>query len=240
MIALNLKADCEEYELIKQYLEENVSEALAEKINNGVKITKDNKIFINKKDLNGFWQFASKEAQKLAEKGARMKAVKDETVYGWAIHYFEEDSIEGKLFNEDGTEYKPAPKPIPTYTKPTPKPTPKPQNQQQSLFDMLEQNDKTDNEENENVEELEDDDIAEIETLEEENKIQELPKETQKVEKTEVEGTFITSPQIIQFTKKAIDKATGEILTEEEIENSFDKHTMYILSSILDGKLEIQ
>ena len=56
----------------------------------------------------------------------------------WAIHYFEEDSIEGKLYNEDGTEYVP-PKPVykpstPTvpYTPPKPKPEP-----QLSMFDLL-------------------------------------------------------------------------------------------------------
>ena len=58
MIELNLEAKSNAYELIKQYLEENVSETLADKINNGVKITKDNKTFINKKDLDGFWRFA--------------------------------------------------------------------------------------------------------------------------------------------------------------------------------------
>ena len=35
-----------------------------------------------------------------------------DVIFGWAIHYFEEDSILGTLYNEDGTEYK-APKPAP-------------------------------------------------------------------------------------------------------------------------------
>ena len=47
---LNLETKTKEQGLIKQYLEENVSETLASKINNGVKITKDNKTLINKKD----------------------------------------------------------------------------------------------------------------------------------------------------------------------------------------------
>ena len=38
---LNLETKTKEQELIKQYLEENVSEILAEKINNGVKIVKN-------------------------------------------------------------------------------------------------------------------------------------------------------------------------------------------------------
>ena len=81
MIVLNLKTETEEQEIIKNYLEQNVSEVLAKKINNGVFITKDGKQLLNKKDLAGFWQFASKEAQKLAKQGARVKAVKDDKVF---------------------------------------------------------------------------------------------------------------------------------------------------------------
>ena len=66
MIKLNLETKTKEQELIKQYLEENVSEILAEKINNGVKIVKNNKTLINKKDLNGFMNYANQEARKLA------------------------------------------------------------------------------------------------------------------------------------------------------------------------------
>ena len=138
MIKLNLKAESAEHEVLKEYLQENVSTALAEKIQNGVKIVKDGKTLINKKDLAGFMNYACEEARKLATKGATGACVKDEIVFGWLIHYFEEDSIEGKLCNEDGTEYKPVQKeiqriPTPTaQTKPTP---PKPA--QTSLFDLL-------------------------------------------------------------------------------------------------------
>ena len=38
MIKLNLETNCKEQEIIKKYLEENASETLADKINNGVKI----------------------------------------------------------------------------------------------------------------------------------------------------------------------------------------------------------
>ena len=68
MIKLNLTTSNKEQEIIKQYLQENVSEMLANKINNGIKIVKDNKTLINKKDLNGFMKFANEEARKLAEK----------------------------------------------------------------------------------------------------------------------------------------------------------------------------
>ena len=111
MIALNLTAENAEQALIKNYLEVNASEILAEKINNGVRIEKDGKVLINRKTLDSFMQYAQLEAQKLAEKGARYKCVGDQTVYGWAVHYFEENDVIGTLYNEDGTEYKP-PKPV--------------------------------------------------------------------------------------------------------------------------------
>lgn len=90
----------------KAYLEANASEVLAEKINNGVCIQKDGKMLINRKTLAGFMKFACDEAKKQAEKGAQSACIDDDTVYGWVVHYFEEDSIEGTLYKEDGTEYK--------------------------------------------------------------------------------------------------------------------------------------
>ncbi len=139
MPAINLTAKGRDQELILAYLNENASDVLADKINNGVPFKKDGKQLVNRKDLNGFMTFARNEARKLADKGARSAAVEDSVVYGWAIHYFEEDTIEGKLFNPDGTEYKP-PAPIKktttirTATKPAPPPKPK---SQFSFFDML-------------------------------------------------------------------------------------------------------
>ena len=109
---------------------------LAGKINNGVSIQKDGKTLLNKKTLAGFLKFACDEAKKQAEKGAQSACIDDAVVYGWAVHYFEEDSIEGTLCNEDGTEYTaPMSKAasLPTKYEP-PKPTPQPQ---MSLFDML-------------------------------------------------------------------------------------------------------
>ena len=134
MIKLNLETNCREQEIIKKYLEENASESLAYKINNGVKIQKDNKTLINKKTLDTFLQYACEEARKLAAKGAKGACIEDKTVFAWAIHYFEEDSIEGILLNEDGSEYKKAP---PTPPKQIETPKPKKENNQQSFFDML-------------------------------------------------------------------------------------------------------
>lgn len=193
MKTLNLETKNKEQEMIKQYLEENASDILADKINNGVKITKDGKTLLSKKDLNGFMKFAADEAKKQAEKNAVYACIEDKVVFGWAIHYFEEDSIEGNLFNEDGTKFE---------QKIDKKPLPeakieirKPQNTQTSLFDFIK-----------------------------EPAVQETKVETVKTEK-------------MQYT---FDSETGEVLSKEEIENSFDKHTMYILSSKLEGKLEMQ
>ena len=107
---LDFEAKTKEQELVKAYLEDNASEVLAEKINSGVRIEKDGKTLINKKTLDGFMKYASSEARKLASNGANSACVEDKVVYGWAVHYFEEDAIEGTLYNEDGSEYKPAPK----------------------------------------------------------------------------------------------------------------------------------
>ena len=140
MPKLNLEAKNETQKIIKDYLEKNVSDVLADKINNGVRIQKDGKTLINKKTLEECMEFAIKEAQKLTEKGARAACIQDSVVFGWAIHYFEEDSIEGTLYNEDGTEYKPPkpvtqPKPAATYTPPKPQPKP-----QMSLFELMDNN----------------------------------------------------------------------------------------------------
>lgn len=107
MIALNLTTTNKAHEILKEYLENNVSEVLADKINNGVKIVKDGKPVINRKDLTTFMEYAADEARKNAQetdKCARYACYGEDVVFDWAVHYFEEDSIEGKLYNEDGTE----------------------------------------------------------------------------------------------------------------------------------------
>ncbi len=140
-MTLNLTATNRQEEIIKEYLENNASETLAEKINNGIKTEKDGKSLISKKNLSGFFKYATEEARKQAEKGANSAMIEEKVVFGWAMHYFEEDSIEGTLYNEDGTEYKPV---IKKTTKPTVTTTPTPYvppvkkpEPQMSLFDML-------------------------------------------------------------------------------------------------------
>ena len=139
---LAIKAKGNEQEKVKRYLEENASAILAEKINNGVVIEKDGKKLINKKTLDGFMKFACDEARKQATKGAYSACIDDEVVYGWAIHYFEEESIEGVLYNEDGTEYK-EPKKIvavkPKTTSSTVKTPPTTVEPKMDLFAMAEQ-----------------------------------------------------------------------------------------------------
>lgn len=133
MTELNLKTNDSSEEKVLNYLIENASEILADKINNGVQIEKDGKTLINKKTLEGFMKYACEEARKQAEKGQKYACIDDATVYGWAIHYFEEDEIIGTLYNLDGTEYKPVVK----ASQPVQKKEQKPRSRQYSLFDDL-------------------------------------------------------------------------------------------------------
>lgn len=134
---LNLTAQNKQEELVLKYLQDNASDVLANKINNGTPFEKDGHSLTNKKTLAGFMKFACDEARKHAEKGANSTFIDDQTVYGWAIHFFEEDSIVGTLYTLDGTEYKPTVKRVESNAvkaKPEPK---KQENVQFSFFDNL-------------------------------------------------------------------------------------------------------
>ena len=134
---LNLTAQNKQEELVLKYLQDNASETLADKINNGTPFEKDGHPLLNKKTLAGFMKYACNEAKSLAEKGANSACIDDATVYGWAIHYFEEESIEGTLYTIDGAEYKPTVKRVESNAvkaKPEPK---KQENVQFSFFDNL-------------------------------------------------------------------------------------------------------
>lgn len=78
-MTLNLTANNDNEKIILQYLETNASEVLAEKINSG------------KKTLADCWKFIVKCAEK--ELHNRDGAVRSDVVFGWAVHFFEEDSI---------------------------------------------------------------------------------------------------------------------------------------------------
>ena len=134
---LNLEAKNDAEKKLLEYLENNASEALAEKINNGTPYEKNGKNLINKKDLESFLSYANDEARKLAEKGKNYACIEDQTVFDWAIHYFEEDTIVGNLYNEDGTKYEPPKKTTTTKTTcPLNKPLP-PKPKEPTLFDLL-------------------------------------------------------------------------------------------------------
>ena len=141
MPKLNLASDDFYMTKVIEFLKQNVTEALADKINNGVFIEKDGKRLLNKKDINGFDKYTYTQAEKLVseKKGLQRVRVTNSDVYEWAIKYFDDDTVEGTLFNEDGSEYKPpkpvaAAKPTTTYTPPAPKPKP-----QMSLFELIEE-----------------------------------------------------------------------------------------------------
>ena len=120
---LNLKANNPAEERIKAYLEANASESLARKINEGTPFIKDGTLLKNIKTLSGFMKYATAEAKKTVKNGANFACIDDTTVFGWAIHYFEEEAIEGELFNADNTPYKAVI--TPKAEKPTPKAPPK-------------------------------------------------------------------------------------------------------------------
>ena len=234
MIELNLTATTKEQELIKQYLQENASETLANKINNGVQIQKDNKTLINKKDLNGFIKYASEEAKKLAEKGANCACIEDEVVYGWAIHYFEEDDIVGNLYNEDGTEYK-VEKPI-AKSKPIIEAKPqqkKVESKQSTLFDLM------------NLEQPKEENLSykaqlatysQPDTLEDEEE-NEFDNDEEEIEEQE---EIIEEKQ--EPTNTKIDFETGEVLDKEiTIQNqTFDKFQLKTISVLLEGKVVLK
>ena len=107
---MRIKLETKENPTLKRlldYLEANASDELVEKINNGTPYTKDGIELVNKKDLIGFMRYATEEAKKLAEKGDMGAMVDDPIVFGWLMHYFQEDEIVGTLYNLDGSEYKP-------------------------------------------------------------------------------------------------------------------------------------
>lgn len=144
MTTLKLTANSPDQKILLANLAPLVSDVLAEKINNGVKITKDGKELLSIKTLDTFMEYLIDEIDKMKiakkYKRANVAGMEGTDILKHAIHYFEEDSIEGKLFNADGTEYK-QPKPakkysavqvVPAAAPPAPKPKP-----QLSIFDLV-------------------------------------------------------------------------------------------------------
>ena len=81
MARLNLEAKNQPQALILAYLEQNTSESLAERINQGSHTLQD------------CFDYIRNEARKQAVNN--VAAIEDRQVYGWAVHYFEEDGNPG-------------------------------------------------------------------------------------------------------------------------------------------------
>ena len=231
MIKLKLEANTEEEKLIKEYLENNVSEILANKINNGTKIIKDNKQLINKKDLTGFLNYAKEQARSSAKNGVAM--IHHDTVFGWAIHYFEEDSIEGTLYNENGTEYKKVVKTEykPPITKVEVKK--KPENEQANFLDMFNNQSKQEDLEEVEEETIEEKKIENPLTIEQKQSLvdifdePELEEELRQLKEQEKKQVII---------EDNIDLETGELI--QPINNKQSEY-IAILQEIFDNKLEV-
>ena len=254
---LNLEAKTQAEQKIKAYLEANASEILAQKINHGVRIQKDGKTLLNKKTLAGFLKYACDEAKKQAEKGAQSACIEDAIVYGWAVHYFEEDSIEGTLYNEDGTAYKaPMSKPalVPTKYEP-PKPKPKPQ---MSIFDMVATDEKQQSAE-EADDEPTDEEIREAaDQIAEEEITQNIDLETgeilSKEEMREFDGdideTIPTVSGLLsgytseQKTDETLAKEIAAVIDDDSEDDfdlsAFDAEAVAILSDIFGDELELR
>lgn len=218
---LNLTANFKEQELIKAYLEENAGEIFAEKINNGTPFEKDGKMLINRKTLDGFMKYATDEARKLASKGATSACIEDKVVYGWAVHFFEEDSIEGVLYNEDGTEYKPVKTTTKTSASPAKtvvqtKPEPKPQ---MSLFDFMTT---TENEPKELLENTENDEPPTEEEIQE--AFEEMEQEKHWINET----TYVDDDGVMHEIEKA------------PLSSTFDADTLIALQEIFGDELELR
>lgn len=79
-----LKTDNEALKMIADYLIDFANKELSFK----------EKILNEKKTLDDCFEYIKSEARKLAENNSAM--VDDKTVFGWAVHYFDEDNLEWK------------------------------------------------------------------------------------------------------------------------------------------------
>ena len=246
-MTLQLTATTTEEKVLKEYLEQNASEALAEKINNGVPVEKDGKMLISKKTLAGFMKYATDEARKQATKGATSACLHSDIVFGWAIHYFEEDSILGTLYNEDGTEYKPpkstpkgTPKPSVTVTDTPTAPAPKsqPKAGQMSMFDLFDEP-KTEVEETTVADEYGEAEVV-SDTYEEapESPVENVEPVVEQVPTVEVKEP--EKPLVEHINGLDVDTTTGEIIEPDEAPDPYaDTELMYKLYMLLDQKVEI-
>jgi len=138
MNKLNLQANTDNEKIILEYLQDAISETFVDRINNGVTVEVDGKQLISKKTLSSFMDYAYEQAKEQAEKGTKYACIQSDIVFGWALHYFEEDSIQGTLYNPDGSLYEPPKPKIEAKPYIPPKPVENPKSNQLSLFDDIE------------------------------------------------------------------------------------------------------
>ena len=87
MARINKTADGRNQQLVLEYLENNASDVLVEKINSGTRTIAD------------CWRFITGKARSRAVSGSgtgSCAVISDEEVFGWAVHFFEESSEELK------------------------------------------------------------------------------------------------------------------------------------------------
>lgn len=90
MARTKLTASGKYEELVLAYIEAEASDMLVEKINNG------------EKGMTDCLGYIKEQARNQAQHGVAM--VEDREVYGWAMHYFEEDSIKPGALRPSGTK----------------------------------------------------------------------------------------------------------------------------------------
>lgn len=89
MAELNLKVHDKNDQILFDYIKSNASDALIERINAGTK------------SLAQCWNYIKTEAKKQVINGCA--CIEDKTVFGWAMHFFEEDSIKGEGYEKSPT-----------------------------------------------------------------------------------------------------------------------------------------
>ena len=216
-----------EEHIIAIHLKEVISDKTAQKIINGIPVQKDGKDLINKKSIPTFLTYLADEMYKIATEQRKNQSKKDKKnwttlakdgnyIIERALAYFDDDTIEGELYEQDGKLYKPAPSKTPDNvvrtvqaTTVTRKPEP-PKPQQFTLFNFLEQTKETPVEETEDLDEDEDN-----------------CEETEEVEETDQEEIKDDISD-----KYEINRETGEILgekvkTEPELPPSFSTYLHY-------------
>lgn len=85
MARLNLTAKTKNEKIILNYLDSNASADLIDRINK------------SEKTLAQCWNYIFSEARKQAKNGCA--CIADEEVFGWAMHFFEEDEIKAEAYN---------------------------------------------------------------------------------------------------------------------------------------------